>query len=161
MENAIYKSTVKCLFAVIFVLCFTSCTAEIEPSAANSASAIIATLMEYIFAIFVLIFCCISHIIRIAGTAGVTIALYMLVTNMNSSIVNPSLLLVIGIILIIVSLFIPSEIYQPRVIISKYAGKQKNAPASSDGRLKTLLIDLCSGLILGIILLFVEYSLFQ
>lgn len=56
MENVIYKSTVKCLFTVIFVLFFTSCTAEIEPSAANSASAIIATLMEYIFAIIVLIF---------------------------------------------------------------------------------------------------------
>ena len=160
MENVIYKSTVKYLFAVIFILLFTSCAAEIEPSAANSASAIIATLMEYIFAIIVLIFCYISHLIRIAGTAGVTIALYMFVTNMNSACVNPSLLLMIGIVLIIVSLFIPIKIYQPRVIISKYAGKQKNEPVPNN-KLKFLLIDLCCGLILGIILLFVEYFVFQ
>lgn len=160
MENVIYKSTVKCLFAVIFVLFFTSCTAEIEPSAANSISAVIATLMEYIFAIIVLIFVYISHLIRIAGTAGVTIALYMLVTNMDSTYVNPCLLLAIGIVLITVSLFIPIKIYQPHVIISKYAGKQKNEPAPNN-KLKFLLIDLCCGLILGIILLFVEYFVFQ
>ena len=160
MRTAIYKSIVKCLFVAILVLFFTSCTVGIDPSAANSASAIIATVLEYIFAFLVLMCCCIFRLIRIAGTAGVAIAIYKLLTDMNSPYINPSLLLVIGIVLIIVSLFSPLKIYQPRVVISKYAGKQKNESAPNN-KWKSFFIDICRGLILGIILLFVEYFVFQ
>ena len=52
----------KYLVLLILILTIVSCRAEIEPSAANSASAIIATLGEYVFAMLALILCCIFHI---------------------------------------------------------------------------------------------------
>lgn len=147
----------KYLIISVFILLLTSCNAEIDPSAANSSSAIIATIGEYLFAIIVLMAYLITHLIRIAGVASITFALYMLSSNTNPSIINPYLLLVIGFIGL---LCIPVKIYKPRVIISKYAGKQKKETEEHD-KWKNFIYDIIIGFVSGILLLIIEYFIFQ
>lgn len=160
MRNIKINQFIKCLTVIISILFLTSCIAEIDPSAANSISAIIAVIGEYVFAILVLIFCLISRLIRIAGSATVTFALYMLWANVNLDIINSNWLLAIGMVLIIISFFIPEKIYKPHVIISKYAGKQKSDPQTYN-RMKGFLCDFFIGLLVGIVLLNIEYFVFH
>lgn len=112
------KHLFKYFTILVFALSLTSCDAEIEPSAANSVSAIIATILEYLYAIIILIACIIIRIIRIVGIVSIIIASHMLYSNANASIINPYLLLAIGLIVIIGSLCIPVKTYKPHVIIS-------------------------------------------
>lgn len=147
-------------FAIlVFAISLTSCEAEIDPSAANSCSAIIATIGEYLYAIIILMACIIIRLIRIAGIASIIIASHILYSNTNTSIISPYLLLATGIIAIIGSLCIPVKTYKPRVIISKYAGKQKKE-AEKYNKWKDFLYDTCIGLASGIILLIVEHFVF-
>ena len=153
------KHLFKYFTILVFALSLTSCDAEIEPSAANSVSAIIATILEYLYAIIILIACIIIRIIRIVGIVSIIIASHMLYSNANASIINTYLLLAIGLIVIIGSLCIPVKTYKPHVIISKYAGKQKKE-AEKHNKWKDFLYDTCIGLASGIILLIVEHFVF-
>lgn len=149
----------KYLVLLILILTIVSCRAEIEPSAANSASAIFAIFGEYIFAIAVLLFCCIFHLIRIVGSAIITFSCYMTLTDTTLNIINSKLAFLIGGILLIASLFIPSKIYTPHVIISKNV-KRLEGKAKENKR-NIFLYEVCVGLLVGIVLLVIENYAFR
>lgn len=149
----------KCLILLIFVMMLISCRAEIEPSAANSASAIIAILGEYMFAIFVLILCSIVHIIRTVSLAIVSFSCFMILTDVTSNMINPKLALLVGGILLIVSLFVPSKIYTPHVIISKNV-KRLESKAKENKR-NIFLCEVGVGLLVGVVLLVIENYAFR
>lgn len=149
----------KYLVLLILILTIVSCRAEIEPSAANSASAIFAVLGEYIFAIAVLLFCCISHLIRIVGSAIVTFSCYMILTDATSNMINPKLALLVGGILLIASLFIPSKIYSPHVIISKNVKRLEDKAKENDRII--FWREVCVGLVVGVGLLVIENCAFR
>lgn len=136
-----------------------SCRAEIAPLAANSASAIIAILGEYMFAIFVLILCSIVHIIRTVSLAIVSFSCFMILTDVTSNMINPKLALLVGGILLIVSLFVPSKIYTPHVIISKNV-KRLESKAKENKR-NIFLCEVGVGLLVGVVLLVIENYAFR
>ena len=136
-----------------------SCRAEIAPLAANSASAIIAILGEYMFAIFVLILCSIVHIIRTVSLAIVSLSCFMILTDVTSNMINPKLALLVGGILLIVSLFVPSKIYTPHVIISKNV-KRLESKAKENKR-NIFLCEVGVGLLVGVVLLVIENYAFR
>ena len=136
-----------------------SCRAEIAPLAANSASAIIAILGEYMFAIFVFILCSIVHIIRTVSLAIVSFSCFMILTDVTSNMINPKLALLVGGILLIVSLFVPSKIYTPHVIISKNV-KRLESKAKENKR-NIFLCEVGVGLLVGVVLLVIENYAFR
>lgn len=117
--------TSKLLLVCILPLLLTSCQAEIEPSAANSASAIIAVIGEYLFAIIVLLFCGIVHLMRIGGAFISTMALFLMYNGKNLWNLNSASFFLIGIALIACSLFIKIRPYTPQVLIAKNISKHK------------------------------------
>ena len=149
----------KYIVLLILMLTIVSCRAEIEASAANSASAIIAILGEYMFAIFVLILCSIVHIIRTVSLAIVSFSCFMILTDATSNMINPKLALLVGGILLIVSLFVPSKIYTPHVIISKNV-KRLESKAKENKR-NIFLCEVGVGLLVGVVLLVIENYAFR
>ena len=149
----------KYLVLLILILTIVSCRAEIEPSAANSASAIIATLGEYVFAMLALILCCIFHIIRIVGLGIVTFSCCMILSDATSNMINPKLALLVGVILLIASLFIPSKIYSPHVIISKNVKRLKDE--AKENKRNIFLYEVCVGVLVGDVLLVIENYAFR
>ena len=149
----------KYIVLLILMLTIVSCRAEIEPSAANSASAIIAILGEYMFAIFVLILCSIVHIIRTVSLAIVSFSCFMILTDATSNMINPKLALLVGGILLIVSLFVPSKIYTPHVIISKNV-KRLESKAKENKR-NIFLCEVGVGFLVGVVLLVIENYAFR
>lgn len=149
----------KCLILLISVMMLISCRAEIEPSAANSASAIIATLGEYVFAMFALMLCYIFHIIRIVSSAIVTFSCYMILTDATSNMINPKLALLAGVMLLIASLFVPSKIYSPHIIISKNVKRLEDETPKNKRNI--FLYEVCGGLLVGVVLLVIENYVFR
>ena len=158
-KSILFKSII--MLAIITFL--TSCTAEIDPSATNSISAISAVIGEYLLAILALIFFYAAYMIRIAGTAAVTYGLYyILVSNAATNIVNPIIVLIIGLIAVIaLSFYNPPKPYKPSVIISKHAGKIKHEPVKEPNQLKHFLLQILAGIITGVIILIVENIVFK
>jgi len=109
---------------IAFVLIFsftgilTSCKDFIDPAAANSYSAVIAVIGEYLFAIIVLILVFILWVLRPAGIALAMLGLLGLGDLVELSL-NPILLICIGLLMFFTS-FVPITPYEPLVVISKH-----------------------------------------
>lgn len=135
---------------------FTSCTEVVDPTAANSLSAIIAVIGEYLYATIVLVFIVILWILRPAGVALVILSILELCKFIDLSI-NYLLLMCIGILMFLTS-FIPIKQYEPMVVISKHFKIPKKDKVKENHKgYKDFFIQL----IVGIILLIIEYSIFS
>lgn len=145
----------KLLLICMLPLLLASCYAEIEPSAANSTSAIIAVIGEYVLAVLFLIICFVIHLLRIGGSAISTIALYSIYCERDLWMFDPVLLLIIGIVMIACSLFFPANLYTPQVIIanniSKYRYKYKRKNEKKKDNKTSVVYEIIIGVIIGVI----------
>lgn len=156
--------TSKLLLVCILPLLLTSCQAEIEPSAANSASAIIAVIGEYLFAFLFLIVCFIMHLLRISAVVISTIALYSIYSGTNMWNLDPVLLLVIGLVIIVGSFFFPVKLYSPKIVIAeniskykyKYESKNDNKSNTIKGYVIKFVIEVIIGVLSGYILIKIQ-----
>lgn len=148
----------KYLFSVLSMLLLTSCHAEIESSAANSASAIAAVIGEYVYAIIALLLCGIWRLIRIAGGIVITYFLYVICFDSDSTVSNPCLLL-FGLALLTITSIIPVKTYQPKIVIAKHVKRLGNRIAS-DNKWKLIGYDLVIGIVTGAVLLIMENVIF-
>lgn len=144
------------LSLLIVILSLSSCIAAIEDTAANSAPAVIAAIGEYLLAIISVLLVYIFHFTR-ALSFSVLLLGYLGSKGDVALPVSPSLLLVIGIIMLL-TFAIPIKTYNPKIIIAKNVKKvieKENKEDSLKG--KSMIIDL----VVGIILLIIEYLLFK
>jgi len=146
---------VKLIYVLLFIGFLTSCTDIIDPSAANSRSAILAVLGEYLYATFTFIMVALFWFFRPAGLALMALGFLGLFNYVNLSI-NPTLMTFIGLLLFLAS-YVPIKHNEPIVIISKHykIQKEKNVkPKNSSYQ------DYFLQLLIGLILLIVEYMVF-
>lgn len=146
------------IFAVIIFLLtsvLTSCRVDIDPAAANSHSAILAVIGEYLYAIIVLMLVVLLWILRPACIALVVLGA-LGVCDVISVSVSPEMLVGIGVLMFLAS-FAPIQQYEPTVIISKhFKVTKKEKVKEKHENFQQILIQLLA----GIILLFIEYSIF-
>lgn len=141
--------------AIILSGVFTSCTDFIDPTAANSLSAILAVIGEYLYAIIALILVVVLWIFRPAGIALVLLGIMALCKIVELS-VDSVLLVCIGIMMFLTS-FAPIKQYEPLVVISKHFKiPKKEKVRDKHNRYQDLFIQL----LVGIITLIIEYSFF-
>lgn len=133
----------------------TSCTDLIDPAAANSLSAILAVIGEYLYAIIALVLVVVLWIFRPAGIALVLLGI-LGVCEMVELSVNSMLLVCIGIMMFLAS-FAPIKQYEPLVVISKHfkMPKKEKVREKHSGYQEFFI-----QLFVGIITLFIEYSIF-
>ncbi len=146
---------------VLFLIqTFSSCHAEIDSGAANSIAAILAVLGEYFFATLALLLTFILKLIRPLSVATILLGLLGLLNVIDISI-SPIWLIIIGVVLMI-SFIIPIKPYFPKVIISKNIKTLEEVlKDDNDARSKrTRSADVLLGIIVGFILLILEYTLF-
>lgn len=161
MDSIIYKiRSFKYLLVLPFLLLLTSCSAEIESGSANSISAILAVCGEYILAVFSLIVLLLIHCIRITGVAIFTLAIYTNYNNIKIWQLDPILVLFIGILLVVISLWNPIKFHSPKVVIAKnITGIKRQVSSSGDSR-KCLITEIVVGVLIGIILIIIEHLTF-
>ena len=129
------------------------CSADIEPSASNSISAVIAVLGEYTLAIFSLLLFYILRFITILGAGIICIGAIHMINNSPLFNLNPAYVIFAGIILIIIGVLQPYDIYKPQIVISRNSWKRKNTPTSKkNNSMSEILIQIISGVIVGFIL---------
>ena len=148
-------------FIVAFVLIFsftgilTSCKDFIDPAAANSHSAIIAVVGEYIYAIIVIVLVTILWVLRPAGIALAVLGMLGLCDYIELSL-DPILLICIGLLMSFTS-FVPIKPYEPLVVISKHFKiPKKEKVIEKHSAYQDLLIQL----LVSFIMLIIEYSIF-
>lgn len=146
---------------IAFVLIFsftgilTSCKDFIDPAAANSYSAVIAVIGEYLFAIIVLILVFILWVLRPAGIALAMLGLLGL-CDLVELLLNPILLICIGLLMFFTS-FVPITPYEPLVVISKHFKlPKKEKVIEKHSAYKDFFIQL----LVSFIMLIVEYLIF-
>ena len=143
------------IMTILFVGLFTSCHAKIDPVAANSSSAILAVIGEYLYATFTLIIFVALWILRPAGIALVALGVLGL-CNFVEMLANPILLICIGFMMFLTS-FAPINQYEPIVVISKHFKILKD---DSPGNKRNRSCDFFIQLLVGFITLIIEYTLF-
>lgn len=146
---------------IAFVLIFsftgilTSCKDFIDPAAANSYSAVIAVIGEYLFAIIVLILVFLLWVLRPAGIALAVLGMLGLCDYIELSL-DPILLICIGILIFFTS-FAPITQYEPLVVISKHFKLPKKEKVIEK---HFAYKDLFTQLLISFIMLIVEYLIF-
>ena len=146
---------------VAFVLIFsftgilTSCKDFIDPAAANSYSAVIAVIGEYLFAFIVLILVIMLWVLRPAGLALAALGMLGLCDYIELSL-DPILLICIGLLMFFTS-FVPIKPYEPLVVISKnFKIPKKEKVIEKHSAYQDLFIQL----LVSFIMLIIEYSIF-
>ena len=146
---------------IAFVLIFsftgilTSCKDFIDPAAANSYSAVIAVIGEYLFAIIVLILVFLLWVLRPAGIALAVLGMLGLCDYIELSL-DPILLICIGILIFFTS-FAPITQYEPLVVLSKHFKFPKKEKVIEK---HSAYQDLFIQLLVSFIMLIIEYSIF-
>ena len=146
---------------IAFVLIFsftgilTSCKDFIDPAAANSYSAVLAVIGEYLFAIIVLILVFLLWVLRPAGIALAVLGMLGLCDYIELSL-DPILLICIGILIFFTS-FAPITQYEPLVVISKHFKLPKKEKVIEK---HSAYQDLFIQLLVSFIMLIFEYSIF-
>ena len=143
------------VFVIMFIGFLSSCRDVIDPAAANSLSAVFAVIGEYIYAIIALILVVILWILRPVGISLAVLGM-LGICNIVELSINSSLLICIGIVLFIAS-FAPIHQYEPLVIISKHFKMPKKEIVREK---HNIYQELFVQLIVGILILIVEYSVF-
>ena len=143
------------LIVITFTGIFTSCKVFIDPAAANSQSAIIAVVGEYLYAIIVLVLVAILWLLRPAGIALAVLGMLGLCDFVELS-ENSILLVCIGFLMYFTS-FAPIKQYEPLVVISKHfkIPKKENVIEKQNN-----YKEFCIQLFVGFIMLIIEYSIF-
>lgn len=143
-------------FIVLFiVILFGGCSADIDPSASNSISAILAVLGEYTLVILSLFLFYVLRFITILGGVVVSIGAIHMLDNSLLYNINPSYVLFTGFLLILLGLLQPNKTYTPKIIIANNSWKRKNTSNNKkDNKISEILIQIFSGLTVGIILNF-------
>ena len=141
--------------AILSVGLLTSCHTKIDPVAANSSSAILAVIGEYLYATFALIIFVFLWILRPAGIALVGLGVLGLCNYVDMS-ANPIFLICIGIMMFFAS-FVPIKQYEPTVVISKHFKMSKD---DSSGKMHNCSYNFFIQLLIGFITLIIEYTLF-
>jgi hypothetical protein len=156
--EAISLSCRKILKVLSFILLaglLSSCKDFIDPAAANSLSAIIAVVGEYLYAILALVLVVLLWILRPAGIALAVLGVLGLYNLVELS-QNSALLICIGLLMFIAS-FAPIKQYEPLVVISKHFKLQKKMEAKEKRKCyQEFLIQL----LVGFLTLVIEYSIF-
>lgn len=135
----------------MIIITLESCSAEIDPSAANSFAGVLAVLFEYLFA-FVSLLIVMTY--KLGSFAFVTYSIYLILINSDFQGVNPVYMLMFGLLWVFASLFWPNKYYEPMVFISKKTRriKQKN----SDSWVCDIFKQVVSGVLVGIILIVIN-----
>ena len=129
------------------------CSADIDPSASNSISAVIAVLGEYALAILSLLLFYILRFITILGGGIICIGVIHMINNSTLCNLNPTYIVLVGIILIIIGLLQPNDIYKPQIVISHNSWKRKNIPMNKkNNSISDILLQIISGVMVGFIL---------
>ena len=150
-----FRFVVTMIFFILLTETLISCTDVIDPSAANSLSAIVAVIGEYFYASIVLVFVALLWILRPAGIALILLGILGQCNYVELS-ANSLLLLCIGVVMSIVS-FAPIKQYKPMVIISKHFKMPKNEKViEKHNGYREFFIQL----LVGFIMLIMEYSIF-
>lgn len=143
------------VIGVMFLGLLSSCSDYIDPAAANSLSAIIAVIGEYVYAIIALVLVAILWIFRPAGVALAVLGVLGLCDFVELSI-NATYLICIGVLMFFAS-FAPIKPYKPLVVISKHF----KMPKEEKGKEKlNSYQDFFVQLLVGVIILVIEYSIF-
>lgn len=154
-----WRLTIIVLLIVVFVVSATSCIAEIDPSAANSSSAFMATLGEYILAIFSILIVLFIHILRVSAIAVSAFSIYMMCMDKDIFNIDPILVLFLGILTFLFSTFIPIKQYHPIIIISKRSGNIKKSKYLTT-KDSDFIKDISVGVVSGVLLIFIEKIFF-
>ena len=159
MKSACIINTSRFVITIILFILFTetliSCTDVIDPSAANSQSAIIAVIGEYLYASITLVFVTLLWILRPAGVALIFLGVIGQCDYVELS-ANSLILICVGVVMFIVS-FAPIKQYKPLVIISKHIKLPKKEKVKEK---KNKNQEYIFQLLVGIVLLIIEYSVF-
>lgn len=116
LKNNNVENRILSMSILLTLVCCTSCMTAIDPSAANSASGIIAVFFEGLYAIITLALVFVCWVSRGIGLSGIIFGLLIIVRDWNSSV--PSWVpILIGLILFVFS-FIPIRPHKFTVIIS-------------------------------------------
>ena len=147
------------IVSLILIITFTggliSCKDFIDPAAANSHSAIIAVVGEYLYATLVLILVAVLWVLRPAGIALAALGMLGYCGFIELS-VNSILLTCIGILVFFTS-FAPIKQYEPLVVISKHfkIPKKEDVKEKQSGYQEFFI-----QLLVGLVMLIIEYSIF-
>lgn len=157
--NWLCMSKTKCLkvfFLLLFALTLSSCELGIDPAAANSLSATLAVLGEYLLAILSIVLVIVFHLIRSLSVSLILLSILGL-TNAVALPVSPYIVLATGALLLI-SFIVPIKEYSPKVIIDKNVKKVFERETREDNTTgRRIAIDL----VVGILLLIIEYFVFS
>ena len=129
------------------------CSADIDPSASNSISAVIAVLGEYTLAILRLYLFYILRFITILSGVFIYLGTIHIIENSTVFNINPSYLLFTGIILMLAGLLQPNATYNPQIAIARNSWKRKNSPTDKkNNSFSEILVQIISGIMVGFIL---------
>lgn len=154
-----------CCLLFCFTLVLSSCSANIEDTAANSISAIFSVIGEYLFALLCLVLFVLIRIIRPISIALILVGAFGLL-GLYESPISPLLLFIIGLVLIS-SFFVPeNKIYVPKVNIARNMIKKiVDDDVSYDiqpSQNKTHFVsEIIVGLVVGFVLMIVEHLCFK
>lgn len=139
----------------ILALSVSSCNLGIDPDAANSISAILAVLGEYLLAIISVILVFVCHLTRSLSFSLLLLG-FLGMINAVTLPLSPYTVFAIGVLLFF-SFFIPLKSYSPQVIIDKNVKKVFEKETKKGKPLwKDLAIDIGG----GVVLLVIEYLFF-
>lgn len=141
------------IIVVLVVNIATSCVADLDPSAANSAGGILAIIGEYLLAILSLLVVFLFHIARIFGAFAIVVSTCALFsdTELLGTNIPPLMSLSLGIFLIAISFF-KLKIHEPEVYIHKNFHR-RNAVIIEKSSMwwQELLLGVISGIIVQIL----------
>ena len=141
------------LILLAIMLFLISCDTQIDPSAANSVSAIIATLGEYTYAIITVFLIFILSLVRGVGIGTTVFGLLLLIID-NEITLNPTCFLTIGLLLFAIS-FVPIKQYTPKVNISR-----KKMTIINTSEKGVFMKEIISPIVISIVTLVIEYVFF-
>ena len=140
------------LICICIISFLSSCDIQIDPSAANSASAIIATLGEYFYAFVTLLLVFVFSLFRGVGVGTALFGLLFLIIDREISL-EPIYFLAIGLLLFAMS-FVPIKQYIPQVNISRKKMSSRNTDNGMSVR------DIIIQIAISIVTIIIEYAFF-
>lgn len=142
------------IFSLIYlILLFEGCSVDIDPSASNSASAILAIFGEYTFAILSLFLFYILRAITIIGGGIITIGVIHIFNKSPFLNISPTYILLLGVIVILIGFLQPNNPYKPQIVIAHKSWKRKSTPTNKRrNKISEILIQIISGVATGFIL---------
>lgn len=126
-QNRMFQnSCLKLSGIIIYFMLISSCSARIDPSAANSSAANIAVIAEYLYAILSLVlFAVFAWVLPFIGALLIAVGISMYFELVTLPF-NPLILISTGAILIITGRITPIKSYKPEIIISRIPTKNSD-----------------------------------